>query len=395
MMSQSRAIHARDYLPFSAGQAKPDGVNVNELKTRVSTSIGKLKTVLLGLTNAINNDVSKIAPQRIALAAFDISNAWPLDIPAPDTDDATYIQESTILLNAANGQVSNAESVIASLNDVEEDEEKTNILVKLAKILLGANFPVMPKFTFANTNDIKSSLNDTTQLLKYYAGISGLPDKVIADDWLQSVSEVRSRTGQWEYVRSLAEINSGKELTLQPFQLPFRKEDSWLAVEFPKTDAVTGEPFGITTDTISCAVVWPDGNDIDGLQAGLLIDEWTETIPTDTETTGLAFHYNQPDSMPPQALLLAVYPGAETNWSWDALIGTVIDTFKRAKMRAVEPKHFTNNQMVQHFLPGIIAPVNISGNNISLDFAVASDDFLKKVPHGTGIYEAHIQSAIS
>ena len=395
VMSQSRAIHARDYLPFRAGQAKTDGVNVNELKTRVSASIGKLKTVLLGLTNAINNDVSKIAEQRIALAAFDITNAWPLDVPAPDTDDAAYIEESTNVLNAANGQVSNAESVMGSLNDVEEDEEKTTILVKLAKILLGANFPVMPKFKFANATDIKATLNDTKQLLKHYAGISGLPDAVIADDWLQSVSEVRTRTGQWEYVRSLAEINSGKDLTLQPFQVPFRKNDSWLAVEFPKTDAVTGEPFGITTDTISCTVVWPDGNDIDGQQSGLLIDEWSETIPTDTETTGIAFHYNQPDSMPPQALLLAVYPGVETNWNWDALIGTVIDTFNRAKMRAVEPKHFIDNQLVQHFLPGIIAPVNISGNNISLDFAVASDEFLKKVPHGTAIYEAHIQSSIS
>jgi hypothetical protein len=64
-------------------------------------------------------------------------------------------------------------------------------------------------------------------------------------------------------------------------------------------------------------------------------------------------------------------------------------------MRAVEPRHFTNNQLVQHFLPGIIAPINISGNNISLDFAVASDEFLTKVPHNIAIYEAHIQSAIS
>ena len=392
VVGQSRAIHARDYLPFKAGQSKPTGVDLNELKTRLNASIGQLKTITLALTNAINNDVSKIAEQRIALAAFDITNAWPLSIPATGADVTAYIEETRNVLNAANGYVSNAQSVINSLNDVAEEEEKINMLVKLAKILLGANFPVMPKFKFANAPDITAAKNDNKQLLKYYAGISGLPDAVIAEDWLQSVSEVRTRTGQWEYARSLAEINSGKELTLQPFQLPFRKKDSWLAVEFPKTDEVSGEPFGITTDTISCCVVWPEGNNIDGPQSGLLLDEWSETIPTDIETTGIAFHYNQPDSMPPQALLLAVYPGVENNWNWEALIGTVTDTFKRSKMRAVEPKHFTNNQLVQHFLPGIIAPVNISGNNISLDFAVASDEFLKKVPRGTAIYEAHIKS---
>jgi hypothetical protein len=316
-------------------------------------------------------------------------------MPVPTADATAYIDESRNVLNAANGQASSAQSVIDSLNDIAEEEEKTNALVKLTKILLGANFPVMPKFKFANAADIKDALNDQQQLLKCYAGISGLPDAVVADDWLQSVSEVRVRAGQWEYARSLAEVNSEKELPLQPFQLPYRKKDSWLAVEFPKADEVTGEPFGIATDTISCCVVWPAANNIDGPQSGLLIDEWSETIPTDTETTGVAFHYNQPDSMPPQALLLAVYPGAEKNWNWDALIGTVTDTFKRAKMRAVEPRHFTDNQLVQHFLPGIIAPVNISGNNISLDFAVASDEFLKKVPHDIAIYEAHIQSAIS
>jgi hypothetical protein len=393
--SQSRAIHARDYLPFKANQSKATGVDVGELKTRIEASVEKLKTILLALTNAINNDVSKITGQRIALADFDIPNAWPLDIPAPGADTAAYILESTNVLNAANGYVANAQSVIDNLNDVEDEEDKVNMLVKLAKILLGANFAVMPKFKFANATDIKATLNDTTQLLKYYSGICGLPDKIIADDWLQSVSEVRNKTGQWEYARSLAEINSGKELTLKPLQLPFRPNDSWLAVEFPKINEQTGQPFGIETDTISCTVVFPEGNNIDGPQSGLLLDEWSETIPTDIETTGIAFHYNQPDSMPPQALLLAVYPGVENNWNWDALIGTVTDTFNRAKMRAVEPKHFVNNQLVQHFLPGIIAPVNVSGNNISLDFAIASEEFLTKVPLGVAIYDAHINAAIS
>jgi hypothetical protein len=395
VMSQSRAINARDYLPFKSGQPKPDGVDINELKTRVAAAIAQMKAVLPGLTDAVDNDTSEIAGHRIALAAFDISNAWPVDIPAADADAAAYVEESRNVLNAANSQVENAQSIVDDLNGIEEDEEKINALTKLAKLLLGANFPVMPKFKFANAADIKSAINDDKQLLKYYSAISGLPGAVIADDWLQSVSEVRTRAGQWEYARSLAEINSNKQFPLQPFQLPYRKNDSWLAVEFPKKDEATGEPFGITADTISCCVVFPEGNNIDGLQSGLLIDDWSETIPIDTETTGVAFHYNQPDSMPPQALLLAVYPGAEKNWNWDALIGTVTDTFKRAKMRAVEPRHFVDNQLVQHFLPGVIAPINISGNNISLDFAVASDEFLKKVPHDIAIYEAHIQSAIS
>ena len=39
--------------------------------------------------------------------------------------------------------------------------------------------------------------------------------------------------------------------------------------------------------------------------AGLLIDEWTERVPAPSETTGVAFHFDEPESRPPQAILLA------------------------------------------------------------------------------------------
>ena len=42
--------------------------------------------------------------------------------------------------------------------------------------------------------------------------------------------------------------------------------------------------------------------------AGLLVDEWTEVVPSRTETAGLAFRYDPPDAMAPQAMLLAVPP---------------------------------------------------------------------------------------
>jgi hypothetical protein len=190
----------------------------------------------------------------------------------------------------------------------------------------------------------------------------------------------------------LAELQGNVELAIEPVQLPYRANDSWIAVQFPKVVEATGKPFEINTDTLSCAIVWPAGSNADALQSGLLIDEWSETIPFERETTGIAFHYNQPDTMPPQALLLAVHAGVENNWTWDYLINAVTNTFHEAKLRAVEPGHLDSNEMVQHLLPGIVAPVNPSGNNISLDFAIASDEFLKRAPRGVPLYEAHIKS---
>jgi hypothetical protein len=38
--------------------------------------------------------------------------------------------------------------------------------------------------------------------------------------------------------------------------------------------------------------------------AGLLVDGWTEVVPSRSETTGIAFQYDWPDSAAPQAILL-------------------------------------------------------------------------------------------
>jgi hypothetical protein len=73
--------------------------------------------------------------------------------------------------------------------------------------------------------------------------------------------------------------------------------------------------------------------------AGLLVDEWTEVVPTRRETTGIAMHVNRPNAVAPQALLLAVSPKQTGHWAWSDLVAILHDTLARAKLRAVEPEH--------------------------------------------------------
>ena len=42
--------------------------------------------------------------------------------------------------------------------------------------------------------------------------------------------------------------------------------------------------------------------------SGLVIDEWTESVPAAEVTTGVAFNYDAPGARPPQSVLLAVTP---------------------------------------------------------------------------------------
>lgn len=436
VLTQSRPVHAADYMPFipggQNGVTNKQGYDIDELAGRIHVCIESLQQKLQELDSIAPNQapvnssnpkdldalykqwqeqnfsdsrfvgmqlsadaVSKIIQSRIGLADFDLPNAWPLNLPGPSSESVvTFFADTAALWRSSHILLDNANAVLEKITVDVSMEDKVSLLTKLAKLLLGGDFPAMPKFQYQNQNDIKSAVRDRKQLLKYYSELSGLPDTLIPEDWLQSVSAVRTKINQWELARSIAETTGVADLGLNAIQLPYRKKDSWLAVQFPAKDEA-GNPFGIGTDTISCAIFGAAALQTTALQSGLLIDEWSESIPVDTETTGVAFNYNQPDSMPPQALLLAVYPGAEKNWNWEALQGTVLDTFKRAKMRAVEPKHLQQNQLMAHFLPGIVAPVNTMGNNISLDFAIASDEFLKKIPAGLKLYQAHLSAAIN
>ncbi|MCP3669072.1 MAG: hypothetical protein GY814_01270 [Gammaproteobacteria bacterium] len=101
----------------------------------------------------------------------------------------------------------------------------------------------------------------------------------------------------------------------------------------------------------------------------MLIGEWKEVIPSKSQTTGIAFHYNQPTTEPPQTLLLAITPEVTGTWSWDKLVGTLHNTLDRAKLRAVEPDQLDNTAF-GHLLPAIISAVT------SYPFATISTDYV-------------------
>jgi len=74
---------------------------------------------------------------------------------------------------------------------------------------------------------------------------------------------------------------------------------------------------------------------VTGQLTGLFVDEWTEGVPEDSETTGLALNYDDPGNRAPQSILVAT-PPADGEWSLDDLAATVAETGKYAKRRAVD-----------------------------------------------------------
>jgi hypothetical protein len=91
-------------------------------------------------------------------------------------------------------------------------------------------------------------------------------------------------------------------------------------------------------------------------------------LPQTDEVTGITINFDQPNSAPPSAILLAVTPELTGKWRWENLTASVLDTIERAKLRAVEPDMIDSLSGFGTLLPSILSEFHTSPSGISLDY---------------------------
>jgi hypothetical protein len=280
-------------------------------------------------------------------------------------------------MQTALGQSTAQLPVAASLTDINK---RVSTLVAAGQSLLGAGFNILPLFTYNNESDILASDTDRTQLLGFATTGAGM--LYPADEWMQQAAHVRPRLARWDYIRMLCEAG-GNLPALRPVQVPYRANDSWLAVEYPATDPQDPtQPFTVTRDTLSVAIHGDQAFVAGKAHCGMLVDDWTEQIPNKQEVTGIGFNYDQPNAFPPQTILLAITPEVTGTWSWDKLTGILTDTLLRAKLRAVDPDLLAATGKVEYavLLPALLASFTQHDLDISLDYRLNLTEVVEKLP---------------
>ena len=188
----------------------------------------------------------------------------------------------------------------------------------------------------------------------------------------------------WENIGFLSKgfRSTATSTDLTPMQFPFRDDDRWLALAFrddtdPNEKDEKGEfKFKIDNDKLLNTVHFTVPFDIDENQCGIILDEWTEVIPADRETTGITFHYDQPNTEPPQTMLLVTPSKIRGKWLWDDVIMALEETLDMARKRAVEPSHIETSSYAQ-FLPTTMMAVSMHWITVATNLSVNNNIYKK------------------
>ncbi|WP_255192124.1 hypothetical protein [Natronobeatus ordinarius] len=208
-------------------------------------------------------------------------------------------------------------------------------------ILLDDEVPILVPFGPPNGGELARTFAETAPPAS--AG------PLAVERWFQRVSRVRSRPAKLRDALSYAEALTGefaRELTVG--QLPFRSEDDWMGAD------------GVEVERGRLSLVAQFGPgvepaDVGGRVTALFVDEWVETVPAETERTGLAIQCDDPGNRPPQSILLAVPPEDE-EWSLGALFGAVTETMAYAQYRSVDLDDLAAVEGARSLLPGLYFP---------------------------------------
>ncbi|HEY1307428.1 MAG TPA: hypothetical protein VGF24_27930 [Vicinamibacterales bacterium] len=253
-------------------------------------------------------------------------------------------------------------------HDAEADPEKRiQLLTDAAHLILGDQFVLVPAFTAGTLQggEWTNAYANRATLLDFQRDERDNPFAV--DDWLYATARVSRKMHEVENLTFVAEALGTTAPVLEPVQFPFVADAPWMALEFPPDAKARLE-----NELLLYTACYTRAFDSGEPQCGLLLEEWTEVVPAETETTGITFQFDKPNAEPPQSMLLATPPQFSGAWRWDDLVQTLHDTLDLARLRAVEPQQLDQTPL-SVFLPATVLATTWRPITIAADLSMVNN----------------------
>jgi hypothetical protein len=326
-------------------------------------------------------DIAETTRRDVSLLLADVNSLLPIadfdfisfDLVAHEEEMIRFAQDA---LGISNVVLAELDRRLATSQDRFDEHDNSAVpatrltaLENAAKALLGEDFRVFPEFTLttAQGDEIDKAIAASTPsgLFRF---LTNPPDPARdpvdfpVDDWLYGLARVREKLHAWEQTVMFAGALGKPEPELVATQLPFITDDHWLGLDFPPD-------LKLDTDRLLYTAHHAVTFDKSVPQCGLLLDEWTETIPIQSIDTGITFHHDRPNSEAPQAMLLVTPTDFRGEWQWDDLVDALNETLDFAKRRAVEPADLDDSPYAP-FLPATVIATQVHQLTIAADLAL-------------------------
>ena len=331
-LAAARPMDGADLLPPHAEPVR--GLDLEELEERTIAAEQALTAAHDALTEALTGGTD-VGHALMRIAAFGVTGA----IPALGSEVA---QARAVLVETARRTAPRAPEPSGN------DETRRDHLLARLRAVFGSGFVALPRFVAANASDVQQSLAD--------AALAG-DDPLAAYTWLQRMERVREPLARFARPLREAEVLGRTiRLELSLAQIPHVAGQRWVGLEVPEG--------GELVDGAASLVLQDAPDSFSEKLCGLLVDEWTELVPSRNETTGIAFQYDPPDASAPQAILLAVPPVAGQPWTVGGLNRVLLETLDMLRIRAVDPAALGD---LGHYLPATYLAFNANGDAVSTD----------------------------
>lgn len=237
--------------------------------------------------------------------------------------------------------------------------------------LLGSDLILLSGFAAPAPGPLTESLAHADTLL---AG-----DQHAPAGWLTRLGRVRRGVERLVTSLGYAEaLETGDALTAVVAQTPYTthsdpaRAERWAALP-SAAGRSPGPRLSLVLHTPGATVPPDPAVVLSGRLRGIVVDEWTEVVPHERQTTGVALHIDAPDASPPQTVLLAVPPDASPTWTPELLGATVEAALDLARLRAVDYEALHPDSPTAVADIGQLAPAALLAMNTRYEDAVATD----------------------
>jgi len=385
LLGTARPLEPADLVPAPPPAEMP-AVDVAEMANRMVTArtgftnlATQLNNTLSGLSaTPTSNDADALATLLLTASAYGEPNAAPLTIGRDQDAIASIVgQAQAVSTRLALRLAALQSDLTQGGQDLLTAPGVTLASVKKAGAdLFGVGFMLLPTVTPAAGDPLTAALGEIATAFTAWASEPSAT-RTGAAQVLQQMTHIRPGVARADEcmtlsaalaaVASPAPTEGSRVADLKVAQLPPDPSGLlWYGLttpgQAPWSPAVRG----------ACALLqWaPDSLASAGRAlCGLFLDDWTEQIPSATQSTAIALNYQEPTARAPQTLILGLAPGAEV-WSVQGLIAIVRETATFGRVRTVDPDNLSGLGQV---LPAVFTAFNPAGLTISTQFSDLSE----------------------